>query len=135
MRRYFMFSLLLLCSLGCQRRPNQVEFVLPDGFRGWFDVSPNDPRATVLPKVNGNYILQVPKSGVLAFSGDDPFRSYLCTARFENGDEIWVEKRIDDKPREGQIGLFGGHGYRYMNDPPVYRWFVGTEDEWHHARK
>ena len=89
----------------------------------------------MLPKVNGCYIVRVPNSGFLGFKGDDPFESYLKTARFENRDDIWVSKWIDDKPHKERVGLFGGITHKEMDRPQVYIWFVGTEEEWTKSNK
>jgi hypothetical protein len=119
---------------GCASKPNQVEFIVPDGFRGAFAIRPDDPDGVLLKPGEKLYQFRIPKSGVLGMRGYDPFRSYLCTARFENGDPIWVSKRFNDKPQASEVGLFGGHTHITFdgNDTPqaTYWEFVGTEAEW-----
>jgi hypothetical protein len=89
-----------------------------------------------LVEENGRYVIRIPESGVLGIKGCDPFQSYLVTASFANGDNIWVSKRIDDKPRKEQTALWGAVTLvRYENKKPIsaYWWFVGTEAEWNDA--
>jgi hypothetical protein len=93
-------------------------------------------------------VFNVPKNGIVVFGGDDPFRSYLCTARFANGDPIWVFGRLGDHAEKGQVGLFGGSTHRKWqgtlseNDGklvPVgeqeYHIFVGTEEQWKSGKR
>jgi hypothetical protein len=133
MRRFVVLAAVLCVCLGCESKPNQVHFILPNGFRGAFAVQPDDPEGIILVREDGCYVVRIPESGVLGIKGYDPFHPYLCTASFANGDEIWVSKRIDDKPRQGQIALWGctTQGW-YEGGKPVnlFWWFVGTEGEW-----
>jgi hypothetical protein len=107
---------------------------LPDGFRGGFAIRPYDPDAIELVKEDGRYTVRIPESGILGIRGHDPFRSYLCTASFANGDEIWVSKRIDDSPGKGQVALWGGiTEIKYdkgQKQSELFWWFVGTDEDW-----
>jgi len=132
MRTIIVLTAALCVCIGCQSKPNQVHFIIPSGFRGAFAVKPDDPDGIILVKEDGRFVARIPESGVLGINDYDPFKSYLCTASFNNGDEIWVLKRLDDKPRRGQIALWGSttQGW-YENGKAVnlYWWFVGTEDD------
>jgi hypothetical protein len=84
-------------------------------------------------------LLKIPNDGVLAIKGYGPFDSYLCTAKFANGDAIWVSKQINDKRPNGTIALFGGYTILRVDSDGKgasdYRWFVGTEKEWKASRE
>jgi len=140
--RHCSFILPLLFCLGCSSRPNQIEYVIPNGFRGTVRVIHKEG-APEVPIIDGRYVLSIPEDGVLFFGGYDPLVSHLRTARFANGNPIWVSQRIDDHPEAGQVGLFGGSTQRELsgrldeNDgklvpkgPQEYHVFVGTEDQW-----
>jgi hypothetical protein len=119
--------------VGCESRPEQVHFVLPDGYCGAFAVKPDDPDGIELQKKDGRYVIRIPERGVLKIKGHDPFRSYLNTASFASGERIWVSKRIDDKPRPGEIALWSsGTRVIYEGERPInfFWWFVGTEEQW-----
>ena len=137
---------LLLFCIGCGSGPNQVEFVVPNGFQGDI-ILRHQPDAPELPLVSGRYVVEVPENGVLTFGGYWPFRSYLDTGRFANDDRLWVSKRYDDHPEKGQVGLYSGpstmtwrtrsdenSGKGVPQEMPEYHWFVGTEEQWksHH---
>jgi hypothetical protein len=127
LRPVFIF-LLLLCT-GCGSGTNQVEFVVPNGFRGDI-VLKHEPNAPPLPVVSRRYVVEVPESGVLAFGGYWPFGSYLYTGRFANGDRLWVSERIDDRPEKAQLGLYSGPSRMSSQlKLPEYHWFVGTEEQ------
>jgi hypothetical protein len=79
-----------------------------------------------LTKENGRYVVRIPEDGVLRMKGYDPFRSFLYTAAFSNGDPIWVEKRIDDVPQWGEVAL---RGLGTQIPSQSYWWFVGTDAE------
>jgi hypothetical protein len=132
MRRVVLTASLCVC-LGCQSTPNQVHFIIPNGFRGAFAVKADDSEGIIVVKEGGLYVVRIPESGVLGIKDHDPFQSYLCTASFANGNGIWVSTRIDDTPRKEQIALWGGTTEAwYENGKPVnlFWWFVGTEGEW-----
>jgi hypothetical protein len=133
---------LLFCILGCGPGPNRIEYVIPNGFRGTVRIIHKE-EAPELPIINGCYVYTIPEDGVLFFGGYDPLVSHLRTARFANGDSIWVSRRIHDHPEGGQVGLFGGSTHREWggrpneNDGklmpkglPEYHVFIGTEEQW-----
>jgi len=134
MWKYLPVVLATMLFLLLPSKPNKIDFVLPDGFRGTFIIKEDNQNGVEFEKVNGRYVVRIPVGGVLEYRGYDPFASYLCTARFENGDRIWHTRRNDDKPAEGQVGLFGGythiHGDGNKNQLAEFGWFVGTEEEW-----
>jgi len=138
LRRIWALTLVLGLCQGCQPNPNQVEFVVADGFRGTFIIKPDVPDGVELEKEHGRFVVRIPKDGILGIKGHGPFNSYLCTARYDNGDVIWVSKRIDDKPQEGEVALLGGHTHieSANNGKQVgdYRWFVGTVEDWKSSR-
>jgi hypothetical protein len=113
---------------------NQIEYVIPNGFQGMIIIR-HELDAPALPKVNGRYVLSIPKSGIFVYGGYDPLVSHLRTAKFANGDPIWVSKRLGDRPGKEQIGLFGGYSQREWSNTkgygvPDYRLFIGTEEQW-----
>jgi len=136
MRRFLegsLLTILLLACCGCEAKPNQVAFVLPDGFRGGFAIFPDSPDGVVLEQKRGRYVIEIPENGILKINGPHPFASYLSTASFANGDTIWVEKGIDDKPSPGEVRLWGlGTHISYEPDKPIneFWWFVGTDADW-----
>jgi len=134
MRRFIAVAVLLGFCQGCQPNPNKVELVVADGFRGTVIIKSDNLNGVVLKKVDGRYVVSIPKDGVLAIKGYDPFRSYLSTARFANGESIWVSTQIDDRPPKGRICLFGGYtqirGDSSGHQESDFRYFVGTEEEW-----
>jgi hypothetical protein len=131
---FLVFCILLCGCFGGRSNPNQIQFVLPDGFRGAFAVKPNDPDGILLSRISGQYILTVPEDGVLRIRGYDPFESYLSTASFATNGTIWVERWEGDRPTTGQVGLWGGHTCIEWvgNDQPscTFWWFIGTDEEW-----
>jgi len=133
MGRFLVLAAVLCVCLGCKSEPNQVHFILPIGFRGAFAVKPDDSLGIILVNKDGRYVVRIPESGLLCVKGLDPFHPYVCTAAFANGSEIWVSKRLDDKPRKEQNALWDGATQSWdENGRPVnfFWWFVGTEDEW-----
>jgi hypothetical protein len=125
------FAALTLCALaGCG--PAHVHFVLPDDFRGAFAIMPDQPDGIELRKTEGCYVIPIPETGILRIKGDGPFGSYLATASFDSGMPIWSSKRIDDKPAQGTVALWGGSTEILNEDDRqvYYWWFVGTEEEW-----
>ena len=140
MRNPLFFGLVffgLMFCVGCASKPNQVEFIIPNGFHGTI-ILKYDRNSPALQSINGRYVVGIPESGVLSFGGYDPFVSYLCTAKFANGHEIWVSKRLDDRPNPEQIGLFGGYAH-LEGDGKVtktvdLRYFIGTEEQWKNAK-
>jgi len=133
MQRVVVLAAVLCVCVGCESKTNRVHFIIPNGFRGAFAVKPDDPEGIILVKEDGRYALRIPESGVLGIKDYYPFHSYLSTASFANGDEIWVRKRIDDKPRKEQIALWDGwttSWYGNGKSVNLVTWFVGTEDEW-----
>jgi hypothetical protein len=141
MRRHFAILVLFVC-IGCESRPNQVEYVVPNGFRGMVKLIYRAD-APKLPIIDGRYVFRIADDGILFYGGYDPLRSYLCTARFANGDPIWVSQSFNDHPDPGQVGLFGGSSYCEWggkideNDGklvqrglPEIHYFFGTEQQW-----
>jgi len=70
-RRFLPIALVMGVCQGCQSKPNKVEFVVPNGFHGTFIVKSDDPGGIVLEKVEGRYVVQIPKNGVLGIKGYD----------------------------------------------------------------
>jgi hypothetical protein len=132
-RTLALVALCWVCS-GCRSEPDRVQFLLPNDFRGAFAIKPDDPDGVVLVKEGGVYVVRIPENGVLPINGYNPFCSYLSTASFSNGDEIWVSGRIDDAPQRPQLALWGGHTHIHWDEKgnplSTYWWFVGTEEEW-----
>jgi hypothetical protein len=129
-------AVIFLSCLGCNRPPNRVHFVVPDGFLGSFAIQPNDPEGIEPSRSAGHYVLNIPETRVIKIKGYYPFSGYLYTASYANGQPIWVEKRWDDKPAPGEIAMWGGgssswhEGGRLISQ--IY-WFVGTNKQWKEA--
>ena len=135
MRRYLTFLALFFC-VGCHSNVNQVEYVIPNGFQGTIIIR-REPGAPEIPKVNGRYVLNIREDGTFVFDGYDPFHPHLRTARFANGDPIWVSTR-GDRPEARQIALFGGYtSVEWSTEKgqgvPDYRIFIGTEEQWRNS--
>lgn len=85
-------ALAILCA-GCERRPNQVHFIVPDNYSGSFYIELNGEDGVEIPKVDGSYVVTIPESGIFKMKGFYPFGSYLNTAAFASGTPIWVSGR------------------------------------------
>jgi hypothetical protein len=72
MARSNYLSLLLVPLVGCSHQPNQVHFLVPNGYRGAFAVRPDDPHGQELKKGKGTFIIRVPESGTFEMKGYDP---------------------------------------------------------------
>jgi hypothetical protein len=112
---------------------DRIEYVVPNGFRGTVIIR-HQPDAPGLPVVDGRYVFNIPEDGVFVYGGYDPLRHHLRTARFANGDQIWVSTR-GDSPENGEVALLGEVTRRTWNSVdgygvPEYRIFIGTEKQW-----
>ena len=62
-----------------------MEYVIPDGFRNLFRISPN-PNAPPIPFVDGRCIVDIPQSGLLLVRDMEPFRRFHSgAARYTSG--------------------------------------------------
>jgi len=67
-----------------------VEYVIPDGFRGLFQIRPN-PHAPPIPFVDGRYVVDIPRSGFLLVRDMAPFRRFHSSAaRYTSGASLPV---------------------------------------------
>jgi len=68
MRRYFASVCLSLLLVGCGRSSTPsgpVRFIVPDGYRGAFDLILDPTNGVTFAKTNGEYVLVIPPSGQL----------------------------------------------------------------------
>jgi hypothetical protein len=56
-------ALLLLCAAGCLRTRRHTQFLIPDGYVGWVDISYGVPAAPPLPVESGYSVVRLPSSG------------------------------------------------------------------------
>ena len=84
--RFVHSTILAALLFGCSERSGPpVEYVIPDGFRGLFRISPN-PNAPPIPFVDGRCIVDIPQSGLLLVRDMEPFRRFHSgAARYTSG--------------------------------------------------
>src|SRR5690348_11806538 len=134
MSRRIKFSLVItlveLCT-GCESKPAEVHFLIPNGYRGVFKVVVDQPDGTIIPKKDGRFIVEIPKNGLLKIKGENPFHSPRYTAAFMDGKTIPYGKEFLGNPPKG-IALWDlGVQVRYKDDQPINTicWFIGTNEE------
>jgi hypothetical protein len=120
---------ILIMVVSCRARSPHVHIVLPDGFRGYFLIYPNQPDGAKIEPNGDEYTVQIPKGGVLRIQGDGPFLSWHSrSAAFENGMEIPMASHEENLPQD-KVAFWGG-GTRSENHGPMhFYYFVGTEAE------
>src|SRR6476620_3371163 len=112
--KYSLRSLMIVAAVGplilalafFLRRTNEIEFVLPAGFRGPFVVMV-DPNGVSGDFVNGKLTLRVPKSRIVRLRSMSAFMQMTRrSARFEDGQPLAVEQ--EHEPNRVLLRFGGG---------------------------
>lgn len=121
-------STIIVCVLfvccGCSPDPTyEVEYVIPNNYKGEFFIELNSPDGTKLQKKSGKYVLIIPSTGKLRIRGEIPFNGFQeISARFEDGTKIPFEAYI----QKDEKGLW----LIEKSSADVIRCFVGTKSEY-----
>ena len=119
---YSLFLLMTILLSACHREGPSVDFIVPDGFRGVFQISPKDG-AHPIKLVNGRYIIEVPSSGTLYVDDMRPFRQWHQErAFFKSGSPL------PDSILAGDSDSIRLHGLSTDSNDNSW-WLVGTDSE------
>lgn len=122
-------AVLLLFAM-CSRRAGQV-FEIPEGFRGWVEITYSSRCTERLPMVNGRQIVRPGRDGRLCVSD-----AWSDSA----GDEFWYvsgPRRIALHEETPGTGMIWGRSTRQIDrgDERTDRFFVGTRREFEQHRE
>lgn len=109
-----------LLLFGCNDTGAPVRFVLPEGFRGVFEISVDGQNGSALVKSNGTFLVVVPRNGKVVLR-DDSFltRWHSETAVYPDGSLLTSEA-----PDTNVVALRGLHSMGHRS-----WWLVGTDRE------
>jgi hypothetical protein len=92
MRTPTCFLVLLTVVAGCSDSGKPVLLIVPNGFRGEFQVVKDSAQGADPVERNGEWVFEIPPSGVLRVKDDSPFyRWHSERARYANGQPASVE--------------------------------------------
>jgi len=92
MRLLTLFVAALMAAAGCSSSGKPVLFVLPAGFRGEFRVVKDSAQGAELVERGGEWVFEIPPSGVLRVKDDRPFyRWHVERARYPDGRAVTIE--------------------------------------------
>jgi hypothetical protein len=140
MRIYFSSICLSLLLVGCGRSSapsGPVRFIVPDGYRGAFDLILDPTNGVAFAKTNDEYIIVIPRSGQLrvrTFSIlEQPHEEF---AAYVSGESIPSDSSIKSATGmpASMVGLRNRGTARLGDGPMTAVFIVGTEqdvDEWH----
>ena len=113
---------------GYEARSEKVEFIIPDGFHGIFQLSP-DSNAPPIPFTNGCFIVEIPKSGKLLVKDTAPFKEWhKPSARYRSGKPIKIGITANDGNEIFCFSLFSdSDGNQFA--------LIGTSDEYRMAQR
>lgn len=86
------FIAVVLIAAGCNNSGKPVLFVLPADFRGEFRIVKDSVGGVELVERNGEYVFEIPPSGVLRVKNDRPFyRWHVERAPYLDGRVVEIE--------------------------------------------
>ena len=92
MRASKCLSILLTVVAGCSDSGKPVLFILPNGFKGEFQIVKDSSNGVDLVEQNGEWVFNIPPSGRLKVKDDRPFyRWHSERARYANGQSVSCE--------------------------------------------
>jgi hypothetical protein len=120
----------MLCAgafAGCRLQPREIEFVVPDGFRGPFLIIEH-PDGQSGDFRNGKLSLEIPPSRILTVKDDSAFDEWTTrSARYQSGIELPLDHEVD----ASHVALRGGGESagvrRNLVIPQHMSFFVGTD--------
>ncbi len=120
--------LALILLHGCSEKQSEVQFIVPDGFRGEILIIEDNENGLDNSGENGVYKYVIPKNGRLLVKSFEPFRKWHQErTSFANGDVIANE---NTQGNNHKIRFFGGGVTRDQTNPHATRvYYVGTKEE------
>jgi hypothetical protein len=129
----FVIALNILCMLllGCNRSGPAVQFILPEGFRGIFQVSFDKQHGRTVTESNGVLIIEVPTNAI-ALVGRDEFltRWHQVSASYPSG-TVYSSEAFDTNSIALYTLASSGHTYWWML---TYQFMAVTSKEWRHIK-
>jgi hypothetical protein len=125
---YFWFGLVMgaAISMSASITRHPTRFLIPDGYVGWVEVKYGDLNAPAFRTDKGTLICRIPDSGLLATS-----------SALEEGwakDEYFYYSKNDSVRALKETGWgAGGMIWGGSNSTTEQYFYVGTEDQYHHA--
>src|SRR5262245_21524687 len=121
MRTSACFLIVLTVVPGCRDSGKTVLLILPNGFRGEFQVVKDATQGADPVERNGEGVFEIPPSGVLIVKDDRPFyRWHSERARYANGQPVAVEG----------LGVLAGNRSTGPNSSESSTDFDGTTHTW-----
>jgi hypothetical protein len=116
-------AVLLICAAGCLRTRRHTQFLIPDGYVGWVDVSYGVPHAPTLPDESGYSIVRLPSSGKTQTSTEIEGGRTGDQFFYVQGDQ---RKRLQPS-QPGGGGLIWGDSVTGKSRGATREFFVGPE--------
>jgi hypothetical protein len=114
----------------CQVEPNQIHFIVADGYRGPIAVvaSPDFPEPEGYRSRPEQFVLIVPDTGVVCVPTYTIFHAFLHSAEYADGSTIYHHDSLASEPGAMRLDGFGAWGGETKHHGVV--WFgVGTEPD------
>lgn len=97
-----------MAVVSCSRDTPTIVFVFPDGFKGLILFATNTVTGVDLPRVNGQYNIEVPENGKITVKNFKLFTQWhKVIVRYKNGEEIAYETATNDADIELNALPFG----------------------------
>jgi hypothetical protein len=116
-------ALLLLGAVGCLRTRHSSQFLIPDGYVGWVDVSYGVPKAPALPVEGGYSVVRLPPNGKTQTSTEIEGGRAGDQFFYVKGDQ---RRRLQPSQPDGG-GLIWGDGVTGKSRGATREFFVGPE--------
>jgi hypothetical protein len=116
-------ALLLLCAGGCLRTRHSSQFLIPDGYVGWANVSYGVSGAPALSVEGGYYVVRLPANGQMQTSTEIEGGRAGDQFFYVKGDQ----RRRLQPSAPGGGGLIWGDGVTGQSRGATREFFVGPE--------
>ncbi len=114
--------------------PVQVHFVVPDGYRGQFQISRHPGATAPQRRADGTFVYQIPDSGLLQVDGANPLAEWHdTTAAYRDGSALPFQGG-SGAPADPQVKLRSvsadhlGNVYYVVGTGPEHEHLVRTSD-------
>jgi hypothetical protein len=118
----------LALAASCQRPGRDVMFILPDGYRGRFEIALDHKDGNAPPLVDGKWILRIPETGRLRLNTLDIFQSWHSQSAFyRSGQRIPMGYYQNCSPDD--LACRSAGSYDNWLGMRVVAYVIGTENE------
>lgn len=126
-----MFFIVSVQTAGClmlgASSNHSIHYILPDGFRGKFQLLLDPEEGNDIVLRNGRYVIEIPPDGTFKVKTFKPFSEWhQVTAAYKNGRIIRTLMTEDD---DDEVALRGGTN----SGGVVQTYIIGTEKEWNNT--